>query len=263
MAGLHTFVAAALIGIAAGVSLKKQEAIDDVQSSILKDATDNVTHSLIVCNAYCSTKPAEIHSLTKQMKLTAQPLAYKQCREMSLELEEGERLDFKVDGYSIGIFHATGLPKNSAKLLLVPHLKGPGTLLASFDSHAYSDAPHTSQLAVVDAYVGNPVGSLQIKERGMRMKKAKDEELRPHSVVALNAGSYQVSLQDVEEKVIGASNVRVGDETKHVAMRVGVEGYFEQELVVFPNSQDQSSSTRAYPVFGALVASIAFLMSLA
>jgi len=258
MAGLHTLVAAALIGVAAGVSLKGAAADD---GSITKEVVDNVTHSLIVCNAYCSDKPAEIHSLTKQMKLTAQPLQYKQCRDMSLELEEGERLDFKVDGYSIGIFHATGLPKTSNKLLLVPHLKGPGTLLASFDSHAYSDS-HTSQLAVVDAYVGNPVGALQIKERGMRMKKAKEESLRPNSVVALNAGSYQVSLADVEDKVIGAMNVRVGEETKHVAMRVGVEGYFEQELVVYPQAES-SDSARAYPALVALTASIACFLSLA
>jgi len=263
MAGRHMLVAASLLGVAAGLAI---ESVNDAGSrSIVKDVDGNVTHSLIICNAYANTKALEVYSLTKQMKLTVEPLAYKGCREMSLELEEGERLDFKAGGLSIGTFHCTGLPRTSAKLLLVPHRHSISALAASFASHAYSDSPGSSQLAVVDAYSGGAVGGVQIHQ-GRKRSKSGDEVLKPGTVVALSVGEYQVELTDSENKALITVPVTVGAETKHVALRVGVEGSYAQELVVFPNAKAaiyHSGSARVCPVVGAIFSLVACSLTMA
>jgi hypothetical protein len=264
MAGRHVLVAASLLGVAAGIAAV---GVKDAESrSLVKDVDGNVTHSLIICNAYANPKALEVYSLTKQMKLTVEPLAYKGCREMSLELEEGERLDFKAGGLSIGTFHCTGLPRTSAKLLLVPHRHSISALAASFASHAYSDSPGSAQLAVVDAYSGSAVGGVQIHQGRRRSKSGHDEVLKAGTVVALSSGEYQVELADGEDKALITVPVTVGAETKHVAMRVGVEGSYSQELVVFPNAKAaivHSGSTRVSPVLGALFSIVACSLTLA
>jgi len=258
-------VAASLLGVAAGLATVSLDSTSS-RSSLIKDVDGNVTSSLIICNAYASPKALEVYSLTKEMKLTVEPLAYKGCREMSLELEEGERLDFKAGGLSVGTFHCTGLPRTTAKLLLVPHRHSVSTLAASFASHAYSDAPGSAQLAVIDAYSGGMVGGVQIRQGRRRSGNANDEVLKPGTVVALSAGEYQVDLQDGEARALITVPVTVGAETKHVALRVGVEGTYAQELVVFPNAKAaiiHSGSARVRPALGALLAAVACSLALA
>mmetsp|Transcript_127825 Transcript_127825/g.343050 ORF Transcript_127825/g.343050 Transcript_127825/m.343050 type:complete len:265 (+) Transcript_127825:59-853(+) len=264
MAGRRIVVVAGFLGVAAGIATVSRDSTGS-RSSVTKDADGNVTHSLMICNAYASPKSLDVYSLTKEMKLTVEPLPYKGCREMSLDLEEGERLDFKAGGLSVGTFHCTGLPRTSAKLLLVPHRHSISALAASFASHAYSDSPGSAQLAVVDAYSGSAAGGVQIHQ-GRKRSKGGEEVLKPGTVVALTSGEYQVELADGEDKALITVPVTVGAETKHVALRVGVEGSYSQELVVFPNAKAaiiHSGSTRVCPVLGALFSVVAYSFVLA
>mmetsp|Transcript_6195 Transcript_6195/g.16467 ORF Transcript_6195/g.16467 Transcript_6195/m.16467 type:complete len:252 (+) Transcript_6195:71-826(+) len=251
MAACRVLALSALASTCAGLAQRK----DDVL----------VTHNLTICNGYADRRPLSVYTMTNKAKLTENPLEYKVCKLISLEMGEGERLDFKAAGLSVGTFHCVGLPRTSAKLLLVPHRHSVSTLAASFASHAYSDAAGSAQLAVVDAYSGSAAGGVQIHQ-GRKRSKGGEEVLKPGTVVALTSGEYQVELADGEDKALITVPVTVGAETKHVALRVGVEGSYSQELVVFPNAKAaiiHSGSTRVCPVLGALFSVVAYSFVLA
>lgn len=262
MAGLRVLVAAGMAGAALSIQL---EAGARQQSSI-KSTDASVAHSLTICNAYTSLKTMEVFSITRNSRLSPEPIEYRQCRELSVDLQEGERLDFKSGGLSVGTFHATGIPRTPASLLLIPHRRGNKTLAAVFDSHVFSDDRQTAQLAVVDTYMGSSAGDIHIHESGKRVKKGQEEGLAPNSVLALKAGEYQVTLDGAEGKVLSTVPVKIGYETKHVVLRVGGDGAFEQELVVFPGakaSAQESSAVRVCPLVAALSAAAACVVSAA
>ncbi|CAK0806403.1 unnamed protein product [Prorocentrum cordatum] len=124
MAACRVLALSALASTCAGLAQKK----DDVL----------VTHNLTICNGYADRKPLSVYAMTNKAKLTENPLEYKVCKLISLEMGEGERLDFKLGGLSVGTFRAAGLPYTPSNLLLVPFHKDTKTMSAAFASHAFS-----------------------------------------------------------------------------------------------------------------------------
>mmetsp|Transcript_6196 Transcript_6196/g.16468 ORF Transcript_6196/g.16468 Transcript_6196/m.16468 type:complete len:266 (-) Transcript_6196:58-855(-) len=228
MAGRRIVVVAGFLGVAAGIATVSRDSTGS-RSSVTKDADGNVTHSLMICNAYASPKSLDVYSLTKEMKLTVEPLPYKGCREMSLELEEGERLDFKLGGLSVGTFRAAGLPYTPSNLLLVPFHKDTKTMSAAFASHAFSSL-EGSQVAVIDAYVGsvNNTMFIQTKSRSNRLSG----ELKAGASISIPPREYTVSINNEKGKRLKERKLDAAANTRYVVMRVGSEADGHEEDLV-------------------------------
>jgi len=210
--------------------------------------TAQAEQALVICNAYASPKSLEIMAVRTRVSLTeGSPLAYKQCKEFSLPLEEGDQIDFKAGGLDVGTFYATGLPKSASSLLLIPHRRSPHAVGVSFESHAFAQL-QSPQIAVIDAYRGKSqkkIGTVKIIENlPPSTDKAEltevEEELRFNSVVAVNPGKYSISIPGGGDNRTHAALNAVGA-GKYVIMRLGNEdevagGHYPQELIVFPNS---------------------------
>mmetsp|Transcript_73873 Transcript_73873/g.175842 ORF Transcript_73873/g.175842 Transcript_73873/m.175842 type:complete len:278 (+) Transcript_73873:75-908(+) len=210
-------------------------------------------HLLSICNAFAFSKSLDITFLRTQQSLTGSgPLSYKQCREWSLPLEEGDQLDFKADSISVGTFHVTGLPKSASKLLLITRRRNPHAMALAFQSHTYADS-NNAQIAVVDAFSGFSDGShMEIEDSAMSALQTKDgehkqrrtESLKYNSVTLLSPGHYDVVLFDADGRNVSTAPLNVAGQGKYVAVRVGADGgeensQFPMELVVFPNSYAQ------------------------
>lgn len=212
--------------------------------------TQTVKQKLMICNAYTSKKGLDVIQVRTMESLTgSSPLTYKQCREYELPLQEGDQFDFKAGELDVGTFYATGLPKTSASLLLVPHRREPRSASVSFESHAFADV-RSPQIAVVDAYKGQGARAVKIVEKSQVVNdtpgsdKASQEQLEEdlnfNSVVAVNPGKYQVAL--IGTGSTAAMPLSAKDQAKYVVIRVGnslgekSSKEFAEELIVFPNS---------------------------
>ncbi|CAK0820059.1 unnamed protein product, partial [Prorocentrum cordatum] len=204
-----------------------------------------IQHNLTVCNAYAENKPLSVYTVNQKAKLTEEPLQYKACKEIVLELADSERIDFKLGGLSVGTFHVGNLPFAPTSLLLVPYRKGNSTMAATFYSHAFSVAQEQAQLAVVDAYDGTAPGALKIAQGKGHGKES--AQLKPGTAVSLAPGAYQVSLDDSSSKSSKTVALSATDGGKHVVMRVGGSDGIPQELVVFSAgaSDERSGAPRA------------------
>merc|ERR1719375_2626630 len=117
-------------------------------------AANQIPRKLRICNAYAWTKPLDIHLVAARTMLTAdRPLAYKECRDLSTPLNEGDQIDFKAGELDVGSFYATGLPESQASLLIIPRRRDSDSMAVQFDSHAFAELQN-AQVAVVDAYKG-------------------------------------------------------------------------------------------------------------
>lgn len=205
-----------------------------------------VEQQLVICNAYASMKALEIMQVRSRLSLTqGSPLAYKQCKDFTVPLEEGDQLDFKAGGLDVGTFYATGLPKSASSLLLIPHRRSPHAVGVSFESHAFAELK-SPQIAIIDAFRGagsrnGKVHIIEAAEEGAG-KTQVEEELKFNSVVAVNPGSYHISLTGTGGDNATVVPLKAADATKYVVMRLGIEGdskhanRFPLELVVYPNS---------------------------
>lgn len=214
-------------------------------------STPTVHQQMMICNAYASPKMLDIMLVRTRQSITdGSPLAYKQCKDFSLPLQEGDQLDFKAGSLEVGSFYATGLPKSAASLLLVPHRRSPHSVGMSFDSHAFAEL-ESPQIAVVDAYNGKAdkgFGSVKISESlgGEAGTELAEEDLKFNTVVAVNPGKYDISLGGVGTAMVP---LHAGGKGKYVVLKVGAEdgakngGHFPQELVVFPSSAMRLSIT--------------------
>jgi len=223
------------------------------------------THNLTICNAYADHKPLSIYTVNNKAKLTEEPLPYKGCKLIALPMEESERIDFKLGGLSVGTFRVTGLPYVSASLLLVPYQRSNDTMSAAFASHMFSASDERAQVAVVDAYIGTATGALKIQQaRGRNQRQTAD--LKSGSSIKVNAGSYQVDLDDASGKRRLTAPLEAADHARYVVMRVGSEiDGFPQELVVSPaTGSDGIGATRSgsfrgsLGIFAAAVAAVAY-----
>eukprot|EP00408_Alexandrium_pacificum_P023943 CAMPEP_0171194104 /NCGR_PEP_ID=MMETSP0790-20130122/20719_1 /TAXON_ID=2925 /ORGANISM="Alexandrium catenella, Strain OF101" /LENGTH=317 /DNA_ID=CAMNT_0011659295 /DNA_START=57 /DNA_END=1010 /DNA_ORIENTATION=+ len=203
---------------------------------------------LMVCNAYAYSRPLHIYNMRSQQRLTGkEPLAYKECGDYSVWLREGDQLDFRTTSgksdedakereageHSVGIFRAWGLPKFTSSLLLVPHRQGSSMGIA-FESHIFRELQNT-QLAVVDAYIGESSGRIRIADARdmtfngsfttMNKHRGNMEDLNYNSVIALNAGDYQLVLMDSAGGPVSALNLTVAEKSKQkfVVMRIGAD----------------------------------------
>jgi len=233
MAALRVLAVSALASTCAGLAVDATKK-DDVL----------VTHNLTICNGYADRKPLSVYTMTNKAKLTENPLEYKVCKLISLELGEGERLDFKLGGLSVGTFRATGLPYTPANLLLVPYHKDTKTMSASFASHAFSSA-EGSQVAVVDAYVGsqNSTMSIQTKSRSQRQSG----ELKPGASLSIPPTVYTVFLSNERGSHLKELRLDAAPGARYVVMRVGSEadGHME-DLLVSPatgNEEEEKSGS--------------------
>lgn len=212
--------------------------------------TPQVEHELVICNAYASPKALEIVQVRNHESLTqGAPLAYKQCKDFNVPLQEGDQLDFKAGSLDVGTFYATGLPRSPTSLLLVPHRRSPHSVGVSFESHAFADL-RNPQIAVIDAYRGKNGrdGKVTIVENSAKPEDKGEalieEELKFNSVVAVNPGNYKISLSSTGSHPTSVP-LNAAGASKYVVMRLGVEGEgthagsYPLELIVYPNAAAQ------------------------
>mmetsp|Transcript_9125 Transcript_9125/g.14532 ORF Transcript_9125/g.14532 Transcript_9125/m.14532 type:complete len:283 (+) Transcript_9125:34-882(+) len=230
-------------------------------SLIVKEAA--IPQQLVICNAYTSEKPLEILHVRRQRSLGG--LAYRQCAEFTLPLEDGDQLDFKAGQIDIGTFFATGLPQYTGSLLLVAHRRNSGSSGLAFESHAFADLEHP-QIACIDTYHGKnstDTGVVKISATepisdsadGGELTQIEDE-LKFSSVVAVNAGKYNVALSGNNSERMTKVPLNAEGNGKYVVMRVGGDwrkgnkiGYYSQELVVFPSSAISTSLSMIAIIF--------------
>jgi len=216
-------------------------------SLVVKGTT--IPQQLVICNAYTSEVPLQIVQVRTQQILNPHGyLAYKQCGEFAVPLEDGDQLDFKAGRLDIGTFFATGLPQYKSTLVLVARRRKFGSVGLGFESHAFADLANP-QIAVIDTYHGKNTGVVKISEtvpitddkEGGGLTLIEDE-LKFSSVVAVNAGKYQVALMGNGTENMTKVSLNAVGKGKYVVMRIGSEsipsraGYYPQELIVFPSS---------------------------
>jgi len=160
------------------------------------------------------------------------------------------------------------LPNNDAVLLLVISRHDTLSTAVSFESHVFANLAN-AQVAIIDTYKGHGKSVPHISEvtGPIRTGKAKIEELRYNSVVAVNPGKYAVALDDKADVVQATAGLVALNRESYVVLRVGVQAQqgesFPEELVVFPQSDPAylrsgakalaSSLAMTLPLFVAMV----------
>eukprot|EP00397_Hematodinium_sp_SG-2012_P053486 GEMP01063894.1.p1 GENE.GEMP01063894.1~~GEMP01063894.1.p1 ORF type:complete len:276 (+),score=39.74 GEMP01063894.1:89-829(+) len=192
-------------------------------------------HRLRVCNAYPYESALDIVRATEV--LTDRPMKYKECRDFSMPLKAGDRLDFKVGSANVGTFLVNELPNNDAVMLLVIRRHDTRSSTASFESHVFANLLN-AQITVIDAFKGAAKSAMKIQDR-VDAKAVRSEGLRYNSVVAVNPGQYDVVLTE-NGRIKSASPLVAVNREAYVVLRVGVESEqgkaYPQEIVVFPQS---------------------------
>merc|ERR1719421_254729 len=177
----------------------------------------------------------------KNEKLTVDgPLSYKSCSEFVAPMKSGDKLEFRVGDASAGTFSVADLPNNDAVLLLVVHRHDTLSTAVSFQSHVFANLLN-AQVAVIDTYKGTAKSSPRISDGDSSKGPVKrSEDLRYNSVVAVNPGFYQVSLDDTDGKTQSKSELVAVNRESYVIVRAGVEAQqgpsYPQELIIFPKS---------------------------
>jgi len=224
------------------------------------------THNLTICNAYADRKPLSAYTVNTRTKLTEEPIAYKTCKKIALQLEEGERIDFKLGGLSIGTFRASGLPYVSSSLLMIPYHANNDTMTAAIASHMFSQSDERAQVAVLDAYA-NKKGNLKVEQANGRQKQS--AELKSGQLLKLKAGSYNFMLLDEHGKVLKKVPLEAEPYKQYAVLHVGsapdgspsVATWEHEELLVSSPIGDVGSSASLEIAFraGSLRAGIGVL----
>merc|ERR1719240_2294252 len=197
-------------------------------------------HRLRVCNAY--PYAAELDVFRGKESLT------------------GDELEFRVGDASAGTFAISDLPNNDAVLMLVIHRHDTMSTAVSFESHVFASLAN-AQVAIIDSYKGSEQATPRIADLPDKKKKAptRSEELRYNSVVAVDAGQYEVLLEDANGTVKSTAGLVAVNHESYVVLRTGVEAQqgesFPEELVVYPQSIVRSGAAVARLSF-AFVASL-------
>jgi len=219
-------------------------------------------HRLRVCNAYPYSAPLDVFRAKE--KLTDSAMPYKACEDFLAPLKAGDKLEFKVGDASAGTFSVSDLPNNDAVLMLVIHRHDTLSTAVSFESHVFANLLN-AQVAVIDTYKGKAVASPRIKDaaaQGKAKAESRSEELRYHSVVAVNPGKYEVELDDQDGKAYGQTELVALNRESYVILRVGVDAQqgvrYPQELVVYPKSDPAllHSGVAKHGVLAALLAAV-------
>lgn len=203
-------------------------------------------HQLRVCNAYPYAAPLELY--LGKTQLTSSPMPYKSCQQFAAPMKAGDKLEFRVGDSSAGTFSVSDLPNNDAVLMLIIHRHDTLSTAVSFESHVFANLLN-AQIAVIDTYKGAEKSTLKIQDTATA-KNARQEDLRYDSVVAVNPGEYEVTLDGADGKTAAKAPLTALNRESYVIMRVGVEAQqgqtYPQELVVFPSSDPAMLKGAAY-----------------
>ncbi|CAK0807100.1 unnamed protein product [Prorocentrum cordatum] len=121
-------------------------------------------------------------------------MPYETCRDFSVPLKVGDKLEFKIGEATTGTFAVSELPASDSVLLLVVARHDPLSTAVSFESHVFSNM-ESPQVAIIDAYEGSAKGKAVISDAQVKGgPPARREELRYSSVVSVLAGEYTVEL---------------------------------------------------------------------
>lgn len=249
-------------GLAYGEDSVSEQALraaksNPARTSVLR--TDVPMRALRICNAFVHEQPLKIRCLRTSEDLGT--LAYKECQDHQLPLQEGDQIQFKADTADVGTFAVAGLPRSPVTLLLIVSNKRGHASTAAFKSHAFADgADGTAQVAVVDTYQGTNITERTVRIRDAVKVEAEDaragEELPLNSVVAVSPGNYRVELAGTEGPAASFAALDAKEHVSYVVMRVGGEGGSPEEVVVFPQL---SGAARVLP-FLSLFLSLAFFL---
>lgn len=253
-----------LVGVASSVNVLRA---GHAGSSFI--STLEFKHTLRVCNAYPFNHAIDV--FVGKVKLTDEALKYKKCQEFTHgELKAGDKIDFKVGDSSAGTFNIQELPNNDAVLVLVLYRHDTVSTGVSFESHVFSNLLN-AQVAVIDTYRGKAKATariLDVKQHNDPHHVQRSEELRYDSVVAINPGMYQVSLEGADGKVKATQDLVALNKESYMVMRCGVEAAqgqsYPEEIMVFPMSDRSELGGAASPrmltaFLAALVATAAAL----
>jgi len=207
-------------------------------------------YRLRICNAY----PAEqklVITYGKEDLTKDGAMPYKTCKDFKNDMKTGDKVVFSFDGSEAGTFTITDLPQNDATLLLVIHRHDTNSATVSFESHVFANLAN-AQIAVIDSYTGSSKSSVKIRDH--KADKARTEELRYNSVVAVNPGDYECILVSSTGEQKSKARLVAASKESYIVLRVGVEDKanpFPEELMAFPESEESSlpkSSASSTPI---------------
>lgn len=191
--------------------------LSDAAAAALPAGVVDEKYRLRVCNAYAWPTGLRVFRGLPPVELTDTPVDYKRCTDLLVPLQEGDDLDFRTGGLTVGNFAITSLPPVSSSLLLVPHRQDNQTAAVAFDSHIFSNI-QSPQIAVVDAYRGPGHSILQIADSTQR------DELACGTVIAVPPGIYEVALAGADGAMRTKKALGVQPQGVYVVMRVGAVG---------------------------------------
>jgi len=199
-------------------------------------------HHLRVCNAYPNQKPMDIYR--GEHKLTeAGPLPYASCRDFQTVFQAGDTFDFKLGGANAGLFSISSLPDSDAILLLVVYRHDARSTAVAFKSHIFANLAN-SQIAVIDTYKGAAKAKFSIADDDKMAKffnrPSTQEYLKMNSVMAVNAGIYNVSMYSDTGDFEATRDVVATNRESYVLLRTGLETDSESypaQFVFYPKSE--------------------------
>eukprot|EP00933_Yihiella_yeosuensis_P060718 TRINITY_DN63490_c0_g1_i1.p1 TRINITY_DN63490_c0_g1~~TRINITY_DN63490_c0_g1_i1.p1 ORF type:complete len:267 (+),score=59.12 TRINITY_DN63490_c0_g1_i1:63-863(+) len=171
-------------------------------------------------------------------------LKRKECKDFAPKLKKGSRLDFSYEGVPMGSY-TVGDVSPEAVMTLVVHQPNAKSDKIGFKSHAFKPS-EKAQVAVMGAYqLQSKIGEAVLKGPGM-----KDVSLSRDSVLALNGGSYNVSMPGVKNDL--PLYFKGGE------VYVVVAGPAPSDLVMYP--QDKAAACTYAPAGALLLSLLAFLI---
>lgn len=233
----------ALMDVATPASSDAEPGQEGASSQIVVSKVQDASQRLRICNAFTNPSAIIVRLVRTGKELSL--LGYKQCNDLSVVLMEGDQLDFRVQGLSVGFFTMHGLPRDPRTLLLVVHKRRAGSMAAGFKSHAFAeDATGISQVAIIDTYRDNATSRANAEEKVhintvSQVNSTAGEDLPLNAVVNVKPGSYQVALNRAGLQLAQAL-FSAKAQTSYVVLRVGDAAEpdgtrpFPLELVVFP-----------------------------
>lgn len=207
---------------------------------------------LRICNAYPSAVGLDVFRGHK-LRLTAEDgtMPYKSCRDFTVPLRVGDKINFKLGDHSAGIFALQTLPDDDAVLLLVAQRHDTVSTAVSFTSHVFANHPD-AQVAVIDAYRGSAQATASIVDKRPDAEVVKSQQLKYNSLVSLGEGLYSVNLTSSDGGNVQSSQLVALGRESYVILRTGVEAeegdVFPEELVVYPKSTEEELRRRLNPV---------------
>jgi hypothetical protein len=216
--------------------------------------------TLRVCNAYPQGVALDVF-VGKDQLTKEKAVPYKSCAEFSQPLTPGQKVDFRVAESVVGTFTISDLPQSDATLMMVIYRHDPRSTAVAFESHVFPDSVQ-AQVAVIDTYKGKSVSEVVIRDRG-NATAPRQELLRYSTVVAVAPGTYDVVLQgDGIERSTHPLVAKM--HTPYVVLRCGVDAEvgqsFPEEVVIFPQSQEEKSGAAGMAGWAGLVVAVVALL---